>query len=369
MEDHVLVYIGTYTEPILFGTGEIVDSKGQGIYVYRLRQSSGELSFSRIITGVRNPSYLAFSPDKRFLYAVNELKETDGSPGGAVSAFSLDAATGMLEFLNKRLTHGTDPCYVTVNRSGSHIFVANFMSGSVCVLPILEDGSLGEASDFIQHYGSSVDPKRQTGPHAHSVLFDEANSMAFVPDLGLDKVVAYTFDAQYGKLRFNEASSIAGRPGAGPRHITFHPTGKYAYLVNELDSSIDVFAYDRSASKLEQIQTISTLPKEFCGENTCADLHVAPSGQYVYASNRGHDSLVIYHVDQHTGTLACVDHVSTQGRTPRNFAIDRTGQFVLVANQDSDLVIAFRRDRPTGKLQPTGFSADVPTPVCVKILA
>lgn len=368
MEDSALVYIGTYTAPILFGTGEVIDSKGAGIYVYRLHRSSEELTHCHTISGVVNPSYLAFGPDQRFLYAVNELKEIDGNPSGSVSAFSLNVKTGMLEFLNKQLTHGADPCYVTVNSAGSHIFVANFMSGSVCVLPILEDGSLGEASDVKQHHGSSINPKRQTSPHAHSVWFDDENSLAFVPDLGLDEVVAYEFDSQQGKLRLRETSSFKGRPGAGPRHMAFHPNKEYVYLINELDSSLDAFAYDSSVGRLTPIQTISTLPEDFAGDNTCADVHVSPSGQYLYGSNRGHDSIVIYRIDQETGMLDCVEHVSTQGRTPRNFAIDPTGQYLLAANQDSDSVISFRIDPQTGELQPTGFSAEIPTPVCIKIL-
>jgi 6-phosphogluconolactonase len=243
------------------------------------------------------------------------------------------------------------------------------MSGSVCVLPILEDGSLGEASDVKQHHGSSINPKRQAGPHAHSVGFDDENSLVFVPDLGLDEVVAYEFDSQQGKLRLRETSLFKGRLGSGPRHITMHPNKKYVYLINELDSSLDAFVYDNSAGKLTPIQTVSTLPEDFVGDNTCADVHVAPSGQYLYGSNRGHDSIVIYRIDQETGMLDCVGHASTQGHTPRNFVIDPAGQFLLVANQDSDSVISFRIDRQTGELQPTGFSADIPTPVCVKILS
>ncbi len=367
MEDSALVYIGTYTKPIRFGTGEIVDSKGAGIYVYRLHRSSGELTLCHTISGVANPSYLAFGPEQQFLYAVNELKEIDGKPGGSVSAFAVNLQTGTLTFLNTQLTHGADPCHVAVNRTGSHLFVANFMSGSVCVLPILEDGRLGEAGDVKQHHGSSINPKRQAGPHAHSVWFDDQNSRAFVPDLGLDEIVAYTFDSQAGKLRVREGSSIKGRPGAGPRHMAFHPNRRYAYLINELDSSLDVFVYNGAAGSLTSIQTIATLPKEFHGDNWCADVHVAPSGQYLYGSNRGHDSIVVYRIDRETGMLACVGHASTQGRTPRSFAIDSTGQFLLAANQDSNSVRSFRIDRHTGELQPTGFGAEIPTPVCVKI--
>jgi 6-phosphogluconolactonase len=256
-----------------------------------------------------------------------------------------------------------------VHSTGRYIFVANFMSGSVCALPVREDGSLAEATDFIQHHGSSIDPRRQKGPHAHSVVFDDEHSMAFVPDLGLDQIIAYAFDPREGKLRVRETSSVNVKPGAGPRHMVFHPSKTYAYLINEIDSSIVVFSYDPAGGKLEQLQTISTVPEGFIGANSCADLHVSPSGNYVYGSNRGHDSIVIHQIHQGTGTLKYVGHSSTQGHSPRNFAIDPTGNFLLAANQDSDSLISFRINRQTGMIHPTGFGADIPTPVCVKILA
>ena len=226
----MLVFIGTYTDPILFGTGKILQGKGEGIYVYRLDPSSGSLEFVGKTTGIANPSYLAFDSTQRFLYAVNELKEYEGRPTGTVSAFAVDPTTAALRFLNRQLTHGTDPCHVVVDQRRKHVFVANFMSGSVCVLPVRDDGSLGEASDFIQHQGSSIDPVRQNGPHAHSVTLDASNRYAFVPDLGLDKLMVYRFDSKRGMLEPNAVPWIKMKPGAGPRHVALHPGGRYAYL-------------------------------------------------------------------------------------------------------------------------------------------
>ena len=342
--------------------------KGEGVYVYRMDQASGVLEFHSKIAGVANPSYLTFDPKQRFLYAVNELKIFEGKPTGTVSAFSADSETGKLEFLNKKPTQGTDPCHVIVDKTGRYVFVANFMSGSICVLPIQEDGSLGDATDFIQHHGSSVNPKRQEGPHAHAVTLDESNRYAFVPDLGIDKVMIYKFDPSCGKLEPNDEPWVQVRAGAGPRHLDFHPDGRYAYLINELDSTLVAFAYDKKTGTLKEIQTVPTLPKDFAGESTCADVHISPFGTFVYGSNRGHNSIVIYKIDQRIGKLTYVGHESTQGKTPRNFAIDPTGRFLLAANQDTDTIVTFRMDQQTGKLSSTGYVTKVPTPVCIKTL-
>jgi 6-phosphogluconolactonase len=366
MENEVLVFIGTYTDPILFGSGKILQGKGEGIYVYRLDRSSGGLEFVSKTTGVTNPSYLAFDATQKFLYAVNELKTYDDKPTGTVSAFAVDAKTGKLEFLNRQLTHGTDPCHVVVDGQRKHVFVANFMSGSVCVLPVRDDGSLGAASDFIQHQGSSIDPVRQKSPHAHSVTLDAANRFAFVPDLGLDRLMVYRFEPQRGMLEANAVPWIKMKPGAGPRHVSFHPGGRFAYLVNEIDSTVAVLAYDGRAGTFEHLQTVPTLPAGFAGQNTCADIQVSASGTFVYASNRGHDSIAIYRIDPLAGTLGYVGHAPTRGKTPRSFGIDPTGSFLLAANQDSDTVVTFRIDPDSGKLQPTGHVTQVPTPVCVK---
>ena len=368
MTNEMLVYVGTYTEPIRFGTGKILEGKGEGIYLYRMHPTTGALEFGSKTTGVVNPSYLAVDPTKRFLYAVNELKTYEDKPTGTVSAFAVDAKSGKLEFLNKRLTHGTDPCHVIVDGKGRHIFVANFMSGSVCVLPVRNDGSLGEASDFVQHLGSSVDPVRQKGPHAHSVTLDKANRFAFVPDLGLDKLMVYRFERTRGMLEPNAVGWIKVKPGAGPRHVALHPGGRLAFLINELDSTLTALSFDARKGVFKELQVVPTLPAGFQGESTCADVQVAPSGRFVYASDRGHDSLVIYRIGQRTGRLTYVGHQSTQGRTPRQFEIDPTGRFLLVGNQDADTIVSFRIDPRAGTLEPTGQVLQVPTPVCVKFL-
>jgi 6-phosphogluconolactonase len=362
------VFVGTYTEPILFGTGKILQGKGEGIYVGHLDRSTGRLEIAGKTTGIVNPSYLALDLTNRFLYAVNELKTYEGKPTGTVSAFAVDPSTGALRFLNRQLTHGTDPCHVVVDARREHVFVANFMSGSVSVYPVRDDGSVGEASDFVAHQGSGIDPSRQQGPHAHSVTLDAANRYAFVPDLGLDRLMAYRFDRERGMLEPNAVPWIKMKPGAGPRHVSFHPGGRFAYLVNELDSTVAALAYDSSAGTFELLQTVPTLPEGFAGGSTCADIQVSPSGAFLYASNRGHDSIAIWRIDPRGGTLACVGHEPTQGLTPRSFAIDPTGTLLLVANQDSDTLVTFRIDSASGALRSTGHVAQVPTPVCVKIV-
>jgi 6-phosphogluconolactonase len=367
MPPDMIVYVGTYTEPIRFGTGKILEGKGEGIYAFRLDQASGALEPIGKTTGVANPSYLAFDATQRFLYAVNELKSYQDRPTGTVSAFAVDPTTGGLTFLNRQLTHGTDPCHVLVDAKRKHIFVANFMSGSVCVLPVRDDGSLEEASDFIQHLGSGIDPARQKGPHAHSVTLDAANRFAFVPDLGLDKLLIYRFDAKRGMLEPNGVPWFKTKPGAGPRHVALHPSGRFAYLINELNSTLTALAYDGETGAFRELQVVPTLPEGFRGESTCADVQISPSGTFVYASNRGHDSIACYRINQRTGRLTYVDHTATQGRTPRSFCIDPTSTFLLVANQDTDTVVTFRIDARNGKLSPTGHVAPVPTPVCVKV--
>ena len=368
MKTEMLVYVGTYTEPIRFGSGKILQGKGEGIYVYRMDESSGAMELVRVVAGVTNPSYLAFDSTQRFLYAVNELKTYEDQPTGTVSAFAVDPKTGDLAFLNKQLTHGTDPCHVLVDKKRTHVFVANFMSGSICVLPVREDGSLGQASDFIQHHGSSIDPARQKGPHAHSVTLDAANRFAFVPDLGLDKLMVYRFDPKRGMLEANSVPWIKTKPGAGPRHVAFHPNGKWAYLINELDSTLTALAFDGRQGAFKALQVVPTLPDGFQGESSCADVQVSPAGAFVYGSNRGHDSIVIYSIDRRSGKLTCVGHEPTLGRTPRAFGIDPGGRFLLAANQDSDTIVTFCIDPRSGKLHATGQVTPVPTPVCVKFL-
>ncbi len=363
-----LVFIGTYTENILFGTGNILEGKGKGIYVFRFNSASGRMEPCSVAQAGPNPSYLAFDPSRRFLYAVNELKEFGGAPTGSVSAFGLDPATGSLSFLNHQPSHGTDPCHLIVDRTGRYVLAANFNSGTVCVLPIQQDGSLGEASDVILHQGSSLDPVRQTRPHAHAVVMDETGQHVFVPDLGMDKVMIYKFDTQRGKLEPNDAPWFQTQAGAGPRQLVLHPRSDLAYLINELNSTVTALRYNKAKGSLQEIQTITTLPAEFKGANICAEIQISPSGKFLYASNRGHDSIVAYAIDPVDGTLTCLGHTSTQGKTPRHFSMDPQGSFLLVANQDSDTVVTFKIDPASGELSAPGQITHVPTPVCVKFL-
>ena len=358
MSGTMFVYVGTYT------------SKGsEGIYVYRMDPESADLELVGKATNIENPSFLAIDPKKRYLYAVNEVHSFAGRKSGAVSAFSIERKTGKLAFLNSKPSLGTSPCYVSVDKNGKYVFVANYSSGNIAVLPIIDDGSLGDATDFVQHEGSSVNPKRQEGPHAHSIIIDPSNRYVYAADLGLDKIMIYKFNSENGKLTPNEKQPwVKTKPGAGPRHFTFHPNERFAYVINELDSTIVAFSYDRDSGTLEEIQTVSTLPEGFKGTNYPADIHVSPSGRFLYGSNRGHDSIVIYQIDEETGKLSCIGYESTLGEFPRNFAIDPSGRFLLAANQNTDNIVAFRIDQKTGLLEPTGHETRVSMPVCIKFL-
>jgi 6-phosphogluconolactonase len=356
-----LVFVGTYTHG-----RRPVAQRSVGIYSYWLDPSSGGLTPARKTPKVANPSYLALDPGQRCLYAVTETQTTDGQPGGGVSAFAVDLDTGGLRFLNRQPSHGTDPCHVCVDRSGRYVMLANYSSGSVALYPIEGDGRLGAATSVVQHVGSSVDAERQAGPHAHSINVDPSNRYALAADLGVDKILVYRLDLERGRLVPNDPPSVATSPGAGPRHLDFHPSGRYAYVVNELASSMTAYAFDEAAGTLRELQTLSTLPDDFAGRNSCADVHVTPSGRFVYGSNRGHDSLAIFAIDPGTGRLTRVGWESTQGQTPRGFGIDPTGTLLLAANQDTSTIVAFRIDGETGRLTPTGSVSEAPTPVCVK---
>jgi 6-phosphogluconolactonase len=363
-----LVYVGTYTEKILFGTGQIFEGQGEGIHIYKMDPATGSLTPHHTAGEIKNPSYLAFHPSCRFLYAVNELKSYNGEATGTLSAFTLNPQDGRPEFVNMVATHGTDPCHVTVDKTGKFALVANFASGSIAVLPIRRDGGLEEASDVIQHRGSSLDPIRQSGPHAHSVTLDASNRFAYVPDLGLDRLMIYRFDSEGGTLKTHGQCCFETKPGAGPRHFVFHPGNSFAYLIDELDSTIVTLGYDEQKGTVEEIQTLSALPQPFRGKSTCADILVDPTGRFLYASNRGHDSIAMFRIDDSTGELALIGHEPTRGKTPRNFTIDPSGTFLLAANQDSDCIVCFRIDRQSGRLTFDGQVTHAPTPVCVKIL-
>lgn len=358
------VYVGTYTR-----TPPEPRGRGEGIYVCRFDAASGTLSIVTLVAGAPNPSFLAVNRDGTTLYAVNETTELDGQPGGAVSAFTIDRRTGGLRFLNRQASGGSDPCHVRVDHGGRVVLVANYSSGSVAVLPIETGGRLAPASDVRQHRGSGLDPARQEGPHAHFITPDPANHYALTADLGLDQVLIDVLDAEHGTLTPHDPPSVALPPGSGPRHLAFHPDGRIVYVINELGSTISTCAWDADAGSLRALQTISTLPDGFRGESSCAEVRVAPSGRFVYGSNRGHDSIAIFTVDPAGGTLTAAGHVATQGRNPRNFTIDPSGAFLLAANQDSDTIVTFQVDTETGGLTAAGPVTTVPSPVCVMFLS
>ena len=364
MPNPTFVYVGTYTGP-----------KSKGIYLFRLQTENLEVSQNILLVpmGVAaetpSPSFLALDARRRWLFAVNELSELDGSPTGGVSAFSIDQTKGTLTSLNRRSSKGKGPCHLVIDKESRHVLVANYGSGSVAVLPIGADGRLGEATDFVQHTGRSVHPERQTGPHAHCVTLDPANRFAFVCDLGLDKILAYRFDSTRGTLTPHTPPFASVKPGAGPRHMVFRPDGRYAYVVNELDSTITVFAYAAAAGSLRDVQTVSTLPEHFDGANTTAEIDVHPSGKWLYVSNRGHNSVVLFSIDFEKGTLTYVEEQGTGGNTPRHFGIEPTAKHMAIGNQNSDTVLMCRIDAGNGRLKPSGVFASVPSPVCVKFLS
>ena len=349
----MLVYIGTYT-----------GAKSKGIYVSRFDPATGRLTSPELATETPSPSFLAIHPGKRFLYAAGEATNLGGKPVGAVSAFKLDANTGQLTLLNQAPSGGAGPCHLAVDPTGKCLLVANYGSGSIAALPIQADGSLGEPVTVIQHRGSSVNPQRQAGPHAHFITPDPSNRFALTCDLGLDQVLVYRLNAAKSSLVANTQPFAAVKPGSGPRHLAFHPSGRFVFLINEMGSTLTVFAYDAKRGALKELQTVSTLPEGFAGNSTCAEVQVHPSGKFVYGSNRGHDSIAVFSFDAASGKLTCLEDQPTQGKTPRHFALDPAGHWLLAENQDSDDIVVFRVDSKTGHLSPAGQTVSVGAPVC-----
>jgi len=347
------LYVGTYTGP---------NNKG----IPAFRYDASQLTFEPLgtVAEMERPSFLAFSPDQRFLYAVSELGNS-GKSEGYVYAFGIDRATGKLTFLNRQTSGGGGACHLVVDKTGKFLLVANYGTGSTASFPLNSDGSLGNLISKIQFEGSGPNQRRQKGPHAHAVVLSPDNRFLFVPDLGADRVRILRFDPSNGSLTANTPADVAVKPGAGPRHFTFSPNGRFAYLICEMGSLVVAFRYDSSAGSLTEIQTASTLPDGFTGENNSAEIEVDPSGRFLYASNRGHDSIAVFSIDDKTGKLERTQIESTQGRTPRNFAIDPTGRHLLAADQDSNRIVVFDRDSRTGKLTATGKTVDVPSPVCL----
>ena len=347
----VYVYFGTHSR-----------GPGIGFSVAHFDTDTGALTQPRFLTEAVEPAYFVIHPDGRHLYTCNS-----GSPGG-VSAYEIDRATGQLTLLNKEPSGGGDASYVCLDQTGRFVLVANYEGGNIAVFALQPDGRIGGRTAFAQHTGSSVDPKRQTHAYAHSIIVDPTNRFALVADLGVDKLFVYRFDEKNGSLRPNDPPFATVRPGSGPRHVKFHPNGRWVYLINEMGCTVTAFNWDSDHGALTEFQTISTLPADFKGASTCAEIKVHPNGRFLYGSNRGHDSLAVFAIDSTTGRLAPLEYVSTRGKIPRNFTFDPTGRWILCTNHGSDNAVVFRVDATTGRLTPTGQPVSVPSPFCERFL-
>jgi 6-phosphogluconolactonase len=356
-QEKYLVYVGTYTE-----------HGSKGIYAYSFDAATGKLASLGLAAETTEPSFLAVDSSGRFLYAVNETDIFNGQPTGAVSAFAIQSQSGKVSFLNQVSSRGAAPAHITLDRTGKYALISNYNAGSVAVFAVLKDGRLGEVTSFVQHKGLSVNPERQKGPHAHAIALSPDNRFAIVADLGLDQLLVYTFDAAKGTLG-TQLQIVKASPGAGPRHLTFSSDGRFLYVINELQSSVAAYSYDATSGALHGLQIISALPKGFRGENTAAEIEIHPSGEFLFVSNRGDDSIAVFAIDSRTGTLTNIERVPTGGKTPRNFAIDPTGSWLLVANQASGNIVVFRIDRKTGHLTGTGEVLQVSSPTCLKFVA
>jgi len=348
----VTVYVGTYTE----GTSK-------GIYRFSLDLETGKAGAPALAGAAKNPSFLALHPSGRFLYAVSEVDEFGGAKTGAVLAFAIDAKTGDLKKLNEQASEGTGPCHLVVDKAGKHVLVANYGGGTVAVLPIAADGSLEKASSVSTHEGKGKDAQRQEKPHAHGIYLDAAERFALSPDLGADRVFVSSFDAAKGALTAHGAGTL--EPGSGPRHLAFHPSGRFVYVINELTSTVSAFSYDAAKGELQPLQTLSALPDGFKGKSYTAEIEVSPDGRYVYGSNRGHDSLAVFSVDAASGKLAPAGHVPIGGAWPRHFKIESSGRVLIAAHQRGATVGFFRLDPKTGQPSPLGATVAIDRPACV----
>ena len=349
----MLVFIGSYAE-----------AKDNGVYVYRMDTETGALTPLDQVAGLQNPTFLSLDAGKKRLYAIAE-RLVDGQRQGAAVTFEIDPASGKLTEIGRVGTFDTTTCHIQRDATNRFFAVASYSGGKVGLSAAGENDTVGELLDVRQHEGGSVHPERQDRPHPHSVFFSPDNRFAFVPDLGMDRIRGYRLDPVAGKLAFHGDTAV--QPGAGPRHLAFHPNGAYAYVINELDSTVTGFRYDADSGAMRTIQVVSTLPEGFAGENACAEVQISPDGGFLYGSNRGHDSIVVYAIDRETGALSVVEHVSTGGGHPRHFSLSPEGDYLLAANRDSDNIVVFRVDRRSGKLEYTGHTVQASKPVCVKM--
>ncbi len=349
---------------VCFGSYSTPDK--ESVHLFQLNLQDGSLKKLNAVDGLTNPSFLKIHPNGKYLYTVNEVSTFDGKRSGGVTAFALDFKRGKLNKINQQPSGDTGPCHLTVDATGKYVLVAHYGGGSTSVLPIKNDGSIEAVVSQIKHKGSSVTP-RQKAPHAHSIHLGPNNKFAFAPDLGIDKVLVFSFDEKTGAIAETKFDGAKLEPGSGPRHFGFHPDGKFAYVINELKQTVTAFRYRARRGRLQTLQTVSTVPHPVKGNST-AEVLVHPTGQFLYGSNRGHNSIAIFRINEKSGKLTALGHESTRGSTPRNFGIDPTGQFLLAANQQSDNVAVFRINQDTGKLKFTGNEIKLSKPVCVRMI-
>ncbi|WP_278471878.1 lactonase family protein [Gimesia maris] len=352
-------------EPLVFISAFAPGEKG-AIHAYKMNPQTGELKLVERTSDVEHPFFLAVSPDNKFLYSIHAPGKFSGKNNEFVSAFALEGRTGKLKLLNRQSSLGTASCYLDIDKSGKAVVVANYTTGSVASLPVKKDGSLGESQTFIQHTGSSVNPQRQKEPHAHCSVISPDQKFVFAADLGLDKILAYQLDSETAKLTPAKQPFVRTIPGAGPRHLTFHPDGKQLYVINELKNSITEFDYNPESGTLIEGQTISTLPEDFSGTSYCADLKFTPDGRFLYGTNRGHDSIAAYQVDDQ-GKLTLLEIEPSLGKGPQNLAVTADGKYLICANMPGNNVVVFKIDDKTGKLSPAGDPIEIPSPSCIMI--
>ena len=354
--DAELVYVGTYTD----------GDRSDGIYLVHMDTRSGELRLIGSVNAGANPSFLAIHPNGRVLYAVNEVEQHNGKATGVVSAFAIVDETGELTRLNEQSSEGGAPCYVSVDQRGRVALVANYAGGNVALLPIERGGALGVATDVEQHQGTGPNAERQEAAHAHCIAADPSNRFALAADLGIDRIVVYRLSLDERSLRHMPSGDARLRPGAGPRHIAFHPKLPLVFVANELDSTVTTLRFDDERGALSVVDTRSTLPAEWTGKSYAADIHLASLGRSLYVSNRGHNSIAVFSIADSTGALTLRQAVPTEGDWPRNFSMDPTGRWLLVANQRSGSIVLFRRDQESGLLTPTQNKLAIPSPACVR---
>ena len=356
---------------VYFGTSTNAKNGSKGVYVSRFNTATGELTEPQLATEAGNPGFLAIHPSKKYLYACGDVTKADGKKAGGISAFGIDKGSGKLTLINQAATAGAGPCHVSVDKTGKVATIANYGSGSISSYAIKEDGSVSPEVSFFQHEGSGADPKRQAGPHAHSVNFSPDNRFAFACDLGLDKVLIYKVDTASGKLTPNDPPFAKTPAGGGPRHLAFHPSGKFVFVNNEMGMSETVFAYDAEKGALTEVETVSTLPEADRGKKglSTAESVAHPNGRVVYVSNRTHDTIAVFACDPATGKLTLLQNVPVEGKIPRNICLDPTGKWLIAAHQDSATAALFKVDQDSGKLTFTGTKVNVPGSICVRFLA